>query len=501
MEETKKYKYADRGEQVKRANIAMIIGYCIFYIFVLTIITIACLRGMRTISYTVTLWVIAIISFAFMFILCKKNSQSDKIRYYALAGALLIGFLTGYAFESYYVRFLAVVPFVGTVVFLDEKFQKWVAASAGILNILLTFLKISVLHVYEREEALNVICATVIIVFLLLITVITERILKNYMDDAMGKVQSEKEAQQLMTKDVLKVARNVREDTVNAMNIVNELNSSTGVVNGAVKDISASTQDTAENIQTQTVMTQNIQKSIEETIQRSEFMVEIARKSIEINENSLDFMNTLNTHSQAIYETNSKVSSAMLELQKRTKEVKSIADTIFAISNQTNLLALNASIESARAGEAGKGFAVVANEIRQLAEKTKKETESIAVILDELNRNADQASESVKESITATGEQGELIQKVSESFTGMNENVNDLTTNITEIDKMLTNLSDANNQIVDNIMRLSATTEEVTASSAQAAELSTQNLASADHAKNMLDGIIDISHQLDKYVY
>lgn len=65
---------------------------------------------------------------------------------------------------------------------------------------------------------------------------------------------------------------------------------------------------------------------------------------------------------------------------------------------------------------------------------------------------------------------------------------------------MVSDLSSANNQIVDNIMHLSATTEEVTASSAQAAELSVKNLHNAEQTKELLDGVISTSHQLDQYV-
>ena len=190
----------------------------------------------------------------------------------------------------------------------------------------------------------------------------------------------------------------------------------------------------------------------------------------------------------------------MQMLQERTTAVRGIADTIFSISSQTNLLALNASIESARAGEAGKGFAVVADEIRQLAAKTRQETENIANILSELSQNAALAAGAVERSVDAAGAQDEMIAVVSESIGEMNENVNQLIGDIGEIDKMLNDLSQANNKIVENIMHLSATTEEVTASSVQAADLSVQNLDNAENTKDLLNNVLDVSYQLDKYI-
>ena len=190
----------------------------------------------------------------------------------------------------------------------------------------------------------------------------------------------------------------------------------------------------------------------------------------------------------------------MQTLQERADAVKGIADTIFDISSQTNLLALNASIESARAGEAGRGFAVVADEIRQLAEKTRVETENIASILGQLSENAAEAVNVVAQSAEAASEQDGLISRAVDTFGQMSENVAQLTQDIAEVDTMLTDLSEANNQIVDSITQLSATSEEVSAASAQAEGLSNKNLSNADNTKEILNQVLSVSKQLDQYV-
>ena len=104
--------------------------------------------------------------------------------------------------------------------------------------------------------------------------------------------------------------------------------------------------------------------------------------------------------------------------------------------------------------------------------------------------------------MTAAGAQDEMIAQASgELGWPMNQNVNELVTDIGEIDTMLNNLSKANNQIVENIMQLSATTEEVTASSVQAADLSVKNLGNAENTKDLLHSVLDESHKLEQYIH
>ena len=496
----KKYLYAEKKEQEKRANRFLSVGYIVFYIFILLLVWTACLRGIRTAGYAGMITILIVAAVSGPLIMYRMNPYNKKIRYVSLIGLLVLTFFMGVAFDNYYVRFMAAIPTVGCVLFFDKKYAVISGVSVGGMNILINLIKILGLHAYQGEDALDQICATLAICILVLLIQQITNLSAIFNHHTRHSLMREQELQKEVMDHVISVAEEVRKGTENAMGIVNELNSSTGAVKGAMQDISDSTLSTAENIQTQTTMTRNIQDSIEVTLERSENMVQVAMRSGELNEKSLGMMNDLKKQSEVISTTNSEVASSMRKLQERTNTVKSIADTIFSISSQTNLLALNASIESARAGEAGRGFAVVADEIRQLAEKTRLETENIASILKELSEDAQETANAVVRSADAANAQDGMISKASQSFDEMNGNVNQLIEDIGEIDRMLNNLSEANNQIVENIMHLSATTEEVTASSAQAADLSVQNMDNAEQTKSLLDGVLDVSHQLDKYI-
>ena len=497
--EEKRFVYADPKEQIKRANLFIAAGFSVFYVFVLLILFLDQRDTLHNVSSMTVLKVIILLSLGGTVAVYLRQKTSVAVRWIGVCGLLLSAALLAVVFDDYYVRIMAAIPLVGCAIFFDLKFFAFSGIAMAAINIIVVAVK-CLSGVYTGEETkVQWVVTAMIVVFLLLIDR-TVKLLIRFNRDMLGSLAAEKETEQQILADVIGVAEKVRKGTEQARELVAELNSSTEVVNGAMRDISDSTQSTAENIQTQTEMTQSIQDSIGMTLERSERMVSVAKQSSELNDRSAKIMDDLRRQSAVIAETNSGVADSMHRLSERTSAVRSIADTIFAISSQTNLLALNASIESARAGEAGRGFAVVADEIRQLAEKTRQETESIAAILKELSDNAGAAAEAVERSVQAAGAQDEMIGMASESFGDMNRNVSGLIADIGEIDAMLNQLSGANNQIVENIMHLSATTEEVTASSVQAADLSVKNLGNAENTKRLLDEVLKVSYQLDKYM-
>jgi methyl-accepting chemotaxis protein len=103
------------------------------------------------------------------------------------------------------------------------------------------------------------------------------------------------------------------------------------------------------------------------------------------------------------------ISDRALSLGERTQKIGEILELIDEISGQTNLLALNAAIEAARAGESGKGFAVVAAEVRKLAERSMRSTESISAIIAGVQDETNATIMATEQGIRQAREVGELM--------------------------------------------------------------------------------------------
>ncbi len=314
-----------------------------------------------------------------------------------------------------------------------------------------------------------------------------------------GYMELQKNQEKEMLDEMVDISKAVKAETDKGTASVMELYMAAETVQRSMAEISAATETTAENVQEQNLMTQEIQSAIEGTVKSSRAMVDVAQESGNSIRENVQTMKELKTQSEGIAETNRQVGSSMKKLQLKMQEVEEIAGIIFSISSQTNLLALNASIESARAGEAGRGFAVVAEQIRQLAEQTRASTESISRLVKELNENASDVVNTVDASMDAAAKQSEMILDAADSFDKLGGNMSSLLGGIREIDTKISGLYEANNQIVENISQLSATTEEITASAEQAKELSSRNLKAAQEAKDVLGTIQIKTEGMEKY--
>jgi methyl-accepting chemotaxis protein len=80
-------------------------------------------------------------------------------------------------------------------------------------------------------------------------------------------------------------------------------------------------------------------------------------------------------------ELTERAADVLGDLAERIGQIRQILEVVGHVTQRTNLLALNAAIIAAQAGEHGRGFNVVAEEMRELAEQTRKSTSEISAIV------------------------------------------------------------------------------------------------------------------------
>ncbi|HEX8199159.1 MAG TPA: methyl-accepting chemotaxis protein [Isosphaeraceae bacterium] len=154
-------------------------------------------------------------------------------------------------------------------------------------------------------------------------------------------------------------------------------------------------------------------KGVGETVQRTLEIGQAGRRTVD---ESIAAMNHLKGQVEATAQT-------ILTLAAQAQAIGEIIATVNDIAEQTNLLALNAAIEASRAGEHGRGFAVVAEEVKALADQSKKATKQVRQILGEVQKatntavfSTEEVTKGVAAAIGAGGQSNQTIHALSEAL-------------------------------------------------------------------------------------
>ena len=448
-------RYSDRIERQERTNRTVGLGILVLQLFtgVMTVID-----GARSVTKSIILVMLAATILCNIFSLVKL-SKEKSFRY-----VCQIPYVTACMFFAITANnagdvFMVVHVLIASILYYDMKIEKIICGMVG-AALLLRFMNLC------RMGTMNTDQFSIFFVLIMIIIAVLRVIIwvKRFDHDSYYTMQDEKKLQEIMMQDILKTADKVSQGTTGVTELVGRLKDSANVVYDSLQEIATGTQAMANNIQEQTVMTQQIQDAIGATQMLSTDMVELAENSGRTVDESMGVMKQMREQAGQINARNVGVSDSMQQLQKKMKEVQSIADIIFSISTQTNLLALNASIESARAGDAGRGFAVVAEEIRNLAEESANSAEEIEGIVRELTGNVAVSVDNMQVVSKNVQEQQFRLDETRQAFNHLYEEIQRVESVTNEIGGQTSVLDSLKQLVADSVNNLASIVEENAAS-------------------------------------
>ena len=208
------------------------------------------------------------------------------------------------------------------------------------------------------------------------------------------------------------------------------------------------------------------------------------------------------TGMKKIAEVVKEASETVKALGKSSEMIGEIVQVIDDIADQTNLLALNAAIEAARAGEQGRGFAVVADEVRKLAERTTKATKEISTMINQIQKDTNEAVKSIEEGNNEVGRGKQLAEKAGHSLDQIIKGSAEVIDVINQVAAASEEQSSASEQISKNIENISTVTNQAAMGTQQIARAATDLTSLTEQLKDLIAGFnldIDSKNYLNQH--
>ncbi len=326
---------------------------------------------------------------------------------------------------------------------------------------------------------------------------------QRYEEEARGEIKELTDSLNLALENLSKLLREISqnaividESTTEMLSSGTEMSNSTGEIASAIAQMSNGAQSQVQQVDQSSQLVENILRTSKEVAAHSDAINGAAQKSVDDSERGVEMVNNVTSSINEIKGVSLSANESMQALSQRSGEIARVLGVITDIASQTNLLALNAAIEAAQAGDAGRGFAVVAEEIRKLAEDSRKSASEIERLIKDVStdtKNAAQMMEamnqSVEKGVGASLEAASVFNEMSASSSQTLNYSEKILSSSQEQSENIMSVVNITESIVVIAEQTSAGTEEVASS---ASELS----AGMNNYIQKSNDLNDISHKL-----
>jgi methyl-accepting chemotaxis protein len=245
-------------------------------------------------------------------------------------------------------------------------------------------------------------------------------------------------------------------------------------VSSAIAQMAKGAQDQAQKTDESSKLVNHVMASANEMEKRANVINKAAERGLESSNQGMKTVKVLVENMTGIKESAGQTSQSIGVLTKRTEEIGRTLNVITDIASQTNLLALNAAIEAARAGDAGRGFAVVAEEIRKLAEDSRKSAVEIEKIIGDVQKDTMAAGKAIDTMEASVKEGNKSSLEAEKIFLEIAKSTEETFAASKEIQVATISQKESISSVVKNIEQIVVVSEETAAGTQQVASSSQQ---------------------------
>ncbi len=281
----------------------------------------------------------------------------------------------------------------------------------------------------------------------------------------------------------------VGESSTEMLNGSAEMSANTGEIASAISQMSIGAQNQVGKVDESSSFVEAIGNSSREMESKATSIKDAASSSVESSEKGKERVENVVANMEEISFAASKTHESISILTERSGEIERVLGVITDISSQTNLLALNAAIEAAQAGDAGRGFAVVAEEIRKLAEDSRKSAKEIEKLVGDVQSDTKEASNAIETMNNSVSIGSTASKEAAEAF-------NEILQSTSETLELSEEIVSSAKQQIDNSNNIASITESIVVIAEQTATGTEEIASSASELSNGMQNYNTKSKQL-----
>ena len=279
-----------------------------------------------------------------------------------------------------------------------------------------------------------------------------------------------------------------------------ETNASIEEIRSSIEQVASASENNSATLEESSAGVEEVAAGARAAARESAEGVAAAARTVESARNAGASMDNVARDISSVGEKARESRQKIRTLADSVEKISGFVTVITAIAAQTNLLALNAAIEAARAGDAGRGFAVVAEEVRKLAEnsrKAAKEVEELIAALEEEAQSSLAVTEESEKIMSATVERtGEArqqlagvlqeMEKISGAMTSIASHSQDQSASSEEMARGVDRIASATAEVVQRTEAIRSASAETAAASEGVAREASAMAEEAERMRNAL---------------